>query len=646
MTSQDSSGAEYDPVFGGFSAGIRPDPILSVSTWADQNYILDSVSSAEPGKWRTDRAPYLREPMDALSVTDPTQRVVMWFGAQLGKTSAGLAWIGYQVDCAPGPFLAVQPTTELAQQWSKDRLAHMIAACPSTAAKVGAAREKDSDNTIMSKAYPGGVIYVTGANSPVGLRSKPVRFLFLDEVDVYPGDVGGEGDPVDLAEKRQSTFGCRSKVLLTSTCTIKGFSRIERAFMESDQRHYYVPCPHCGSMQTLVWAGVKWDKSNPRLAWYECASCQQRIENWQKDKMLMGGEWRATAEGDGRTKGYRLSGLYSPHGWVSWGDMADEWIKAQGHPASLKTFITTRLAETWDDRAGQGVEPTSLMARREEYDVELDPEVRVITMGVDVQDDRLESTTVAWGPGYESWVLDHTIIPGDPSNMSTSGPWADLDHVRSTTYTHPVVGPMHSSICCVDTGGHFTGSAYQYVKAHHKERVFGIKGRSTTGTGPRPTIWPRRPTKNNAGKIDLYIVGVDACKEDIYARLRVMTAGPGYVHFPVELDADYFTQLTSERLQVTFSKGRESRAWVKPDGARNEALDCMVYAYAALHAWFSLGRRLDRPLVAGPAPVIETRRPPESAPFQPPDNRFDRATPKPAQTVARRPNSWYGPSRR
>jgi len=572
----------------------------------------------------------------------------MWFGAQLGKTSVGLAWIGYQVDCAPGPFLAVQPTTELAQQWSKDRLAHMIAACPSTARKVGMAREKDSGNTIMSKAYPGGVIYVTGANSPVGLRSKPVRFLFLDEIDVYPGDVGCEGDPVDLAAKRQSTFGCRAKALLTSTCGIKGQSRIERAYFDSDQRRYFVPCPHCHTMQTLEWAGVKWEKGKPRAAWYECSACKERIENWQKDGMLAGGEWRASAEGDGRTRGYHLNGLYSPHGWVSWGDMAEEWTQAQGHPTSLKTFINTRLAETWDDRAGQGVEPGSLLDRREEFMDELDPEVRVITMGVDVQDDRLEVETVAWAPGYESWSIDYTVIPGDPTFLGAGGPWLDLDELRKRTYTHPTAGPMKAAICCVDTGGHVTGSAYTYVRSHARERVFGVKGGSMAAGGMRRPIWPKRPTKNNKGKIDLYMVGVDAAKEDIFARLRVMIPGPGYCHFPITRDADYFTQLTIEHLQVTYHKGRELRAWVKPDGARNEALDARVYSYCALHAWFSFGRRLDRPLVAGALPAPERRTPRHDQTLPSIDHSPGPAYPQPEGTKPKpkhRPDFWSNPRR-
>jgi len=623
-----------------FCQGWASDFISTVSAWADRSRLLDTVSSAEAGQWRTSRVPYLREPMDRLSITDPVQRVVLWFGAQLGKTEAGLNWVGYQIECAPGPMMAVQPTTELAQSWSKDRLQHMLSTSPALLDRVGEPKTRDAGNTITAKAYPGGVVYISGANSPVGLRSKPIRYLFLDEIDTYPGDVGNEGDPVSLAEKRSSTFGARRKVLLTSTCTVKGFSRIEREFLASDQRYYYVPCPHCQTMQTLEWSGVKWAKDNPHGAWYECSACGGHIQNSDKTSILAAGEWRATADGDGRTTGYHLSGLYSPVGWVSWGDLADEWIAAQKNPMLLKTFINTRLAQPWDDRAGQGVEPGSLMDRREVFDVELDPEVRVITMGVDVQDDRLECETVAWGPGYESWSLAYTVIPGDPSNLTASGPWADLDQARDTTWMHPTVGPMHISTVCVDTGGHFTGSAYEYVKRHTRSRVFGIKGRSAPAGGQRIPIWPRRPSKNNKGKIDLYIVGIDAAKEDVYARLRLMTPGAGYCHFPVERDADYFAQLTSERLQVTYSKGREARAWVKPDGVRNEALDCRVYAYAGLHAWFSFGRRLDRPL-AMPTTVPRPTGTATSSVTPRPIATAQRPAAEPRATGAKRPSSWF-----
>jgi len=627
----------------------RPEPILTVSQWAAANRVLDSTSSAAPGRWRNERMPMAAEVMDRLSFSDPVQRVVLWCAAQMIKTETILNWEGYKMDCHPGASIIVEPTVELMQKFSKDRFSHMIELCPSLHRKVGDPRARDSNNTILAKAYPGGITYMIGANSPVGFRSTPAGSASCDEIDSFPGDVGGEGDPIALLEARMTTWGERSKLFLTSTCTIKGLSRIERAFAEGDQRRYYVPCPRCGSYQTLTWAGVTWARDAPLAAWYECAMCKGRIENGEKTKMLAAGEWRAHAPFDGVTTSYHLNGLYSPVGWLTWGKMAKEFLRAQGHPSLHKTWTNTRLAETWDDRQGQGVEPGSLLDRREEFNMdELDPEVRVITMGVDVQDDRLEVETVAWAPGYESWSIDYTVIPGDPTFLGAGGPWLDLDELRKRTYTHPTAGPMKAAICCVDTGGHVTGSAYTYVRTHARERVFGVKGGSTAAGGMRRPIWPKRPTKNNKGKIDLYMVGVDAAKEDIFARLRVMIPGPGYCHFPVTRDADYFTQLTIEHLQVTYHKGRELRAWVKPDGVRNEALDCRVYAYCALHAWFSFGRRLDRPLVAGALPAPEHRTPRHDQTLPSIDHSPGPAYPQPEGTKPKpkhRPDFWSNPRR-
>ena len=218
--------------------------MITVSEWADRYRVLSTVNSSVPGRWRTDRAPYLREPMDALSEYSDTDRVVMWFGAQLGKTETGNNWVGYTVQVAPGPMLVVQSTEALAKEWSKGRLDPMISEIDFLTAQIGMAKSRDSKNTIQSKYYPGGVIYTVGANAPAGLRSKPIRYLFLDEVDSYPPSAGNEGDPITLAEARTQAFP-NHKMLITSTCTIKGESRIEREYLASDQRRFWVPCPHC-----------------------------------------------------------------------------------------------------------------------------------------------------------------------------------------------------------------------------------------------------------------------------------------------------------------------------------------------------------------------------------------------------------------
>ncbi len=321
---------------------MRPDPSMTVSEWADRYRVLSQRSSAEPGRWRTDRTPYLREVMDCLSPSSPIERVVMMAGAQLGKTESGNNWLGYIVHQAPGPTMAVAPTVELAKRSSRQRIEPLLTESPALRDLVAPARSRDSGNTVLSKDFPGGILVMTGANSAAGLRSMPVRYLFLDEVDAYPPDADGEGDPVGLAIKRTSTFA-RRKILMVSTPTTAGLSRIETAFLESDQRRFFVPCPHCGAFQVLRWERVRWSDLGipPEQAVYLCEACEQPIENHAKGGMLPRGEWRATAEGDGKTAGFHLSSLYSPPGWYSWGEAASDFVKAGKNPNRLKVWTNT-----------------------------------------------------------------------------------------------------------------------------------------------------------------------------------------------------------------------------------------------------------------------------------------------------------------
>src|SRR5512135_658083 len=305
------------------TAGARPDPLLTISQWADKYRTLSQRASAEPGPWRTDRTPYLREIMDCLSPSSTVERVVFMKGAQIGGTECGNNWIGYVIHQAPGPMMAVQPTVEMAKRNSKQRVDPLIEESKVLRSLVSDARSRDSSNTVLSKDFPGGVLVMTGANSAVGLRSMAARYLFLDEVDGYPGDVDGEGDPINLALARTRTFS-RRKVFLVSTPKITGMSRIEAAYEESDKRQYWVPCPTCREFQVLKFSQLRWPKGQPEKAVYACDHCGQEIANHQKQWMLPRGEWRANPgpDWDRKTAGFHLSSLYSPVGWFSWGDAA------------------------------------------------------------------------------------------------------------------------------------------------------------------------------------------------------------------------------------------------------------------------------------------------------------------------------------
>jgi phage terminase large subunit GpA-like protein len=352
--------------------GLMPDALLTVSEWADAHRMLSSRASAEPGKWRTSRTPYLRQIMDCLSPHSAVERVVFQKAAQIGGTEAGNNWLGYIIAHCPGPAMAVSPTVDMAKRSSKQRIDALISESPVLAELVSPARSRDAGNTILSKEFRGGILVMTGANSAIGLRSMPVRFLFLDEVDAYPLDVEGEGDALSLAEARTRTFS-RRKIFIVSTPTISGVSTIEREYEASDQRRYFVPCPNCMEFQHLQFEQLHWQKGQPETVGYVCQSCGMAIGEHHKTWMLERGQWRPTVEDyKGKTAGFHLSSLYSPLGWRSWHDIAAAWesatSKESGSVAAIKTFKNTELGETWIEQ-GEAPQWERLLERAEDYSV-------------------------------------------------------------------------------------------------------------------------------------------------------------------------------------------------------------------------------------------------------------------------------------
>lgn len=556
---------------------LEPDPVLTVSEWADTHRFLSSISSSEPGKWDTDRTPYLREIMDCLSPTHPCTKVVFMKGAQIGGTECGNNWMGYNICSAPAPMLIVNPTTETAKRTSKMRIDPAIENCPALQERVKSNRSRDSGNTILMKEFPGGILVLTGANSAIGLRSMPVRYLFLDEVDAFPDEAGSEGDPVDLAVQRTATFNNR-KIFMVSTPTIKDASRIEQAFNEGDQRYYYVPCPHCGHFQILRWKGVVFDSKNLTEAQYQCEKCAALWHDYEKGEILRKGKWIATAPKNNGVVSFHLSSLYSPHGWASWTDIAREFLDSKDDPSRLQAWTNTKMAETWEDQAGEQIDPTHLMVRAEKFPINLPPGVVVLTCGVDVQDNRLELEIVGWGRGEESWSIDYRIIYGDPSTPEL---WGQLDEILSRTYPHSKDVPdMHVTATCIDSGGHYTDHVINYCFARRLNGVWAIKG---SGVAGKP-IWPASASKSFHTKKPVYVIGVNDAKDILMRRLHLTdSSGPGVWHFPIDREKEWYEQITNEIVRKKFSKGRLIREWTpRKDGVRTEGLDCRVYAYAAL----------------------------------------------------------------
>jgi len=565
--------------------GAAPEPALTVSQWSDEHRMLPDLS-AEPGRWRTSRTPYLREIMDCLSANDPTERVVFIKGAQLGGTEAGLNWLGYVIHHAPGLMLMVQPTMDAVRRNTSTRVDPMITASPALRERVVEPGKKEPGNSQFRKLFPGGQLVMVGAASGVGLRSTPARYLFLDEVDAYPADVSGEGDPVALAIQRTVTFRGRRKIVMVSTPTLKGFSRIEAAYEESDRRIYEVRCPDCGSFAPITWAQIQWPEGRRDLAHRVCPDCGAVHEEHQKPALLASGRWRATQTGDSKTAGFHLSSLYSP--FETWAEIAIEHGQVYRDPPRLQVWTNTKLAETWEDQAGEVIETDPLMARREDWGAMLPAGVALLTAGVDVQGDRLELHVIGWGRDEEAWSIDYRVIWGDPSGPRV---WSDLDTALQATYPHTrAIADMTVRAVAVDTGGQHTKAAYEYCRTRLHRRIWAIKGRG----GPGIPLWPRRPTRTK-GKVPLFVIGVDAAKDALFARLRLIEPGPGYVHFPAERDAEFFRQLTAERVVTRFERGRPIRLWQpRREGERNEALDTTVYAMAALHGLISMGLQLNK----------------------------------------------------
>ena len=515
--------------------------------------------------------------MDA--VNDPNiEIVVVMSSAQVGKTEIINNIVGYYIHQDPAPMLVVQPTEKLAESWSTDRLAPMLRDSEVFRNLVKDPRARDSGNKILYKRFPGGHITMAGSNSPSSLASRPVRLVLCDEVDRYPVSAGSEGDPVNLAKKRATTFWNR-KIVLTSTPTIKDLSRIEAAYNQSDQRRYYVPCPSCGEYQTLKWSQVKWDKdkidnksiNKPETAHYVCEINGCVLTNTDKNAMLKNGEWRAENEFS-NIAGFHLNELYSP--WVSWSKIVAEFLKAKLLPETLKTWVNTTLGETWEDQ-GDSVDDNSLLARKENWGDTAPSEVLIITAGVDVQNDRLELEIVGFGKDSESWSLDYRIIYGDPARPEL---WQDLDAILEKAIEHKSGTILRIACVCIDSGGHHTQSVYAYCKKRQLRRVFAIKGSSIAG---KPIV--SRPSVSNRMRVKLFSIGTDTAKEMIYSRLKITEPSAGYCHFPADRDEQYFKQLTAEKLVTHYHKGFPVRRWEKPKGRRNEALDCRVYALAALH---------------------------------------------------------------
>jgi terminase, large subunit len=627
----------------GFDQGekeaCQPPPKLTLSEWAERYGILSAETSAQTGRFRA--YPYQIGMMDA--ITDPSVTMVtVMKSARVGYTKVLDHAIGYYLHQDPSPILVVQPRVEDAEDYSKTEIAPMLRDVAVLEKIAGDPKAKDSRQTILKKSLlNGSSVTLVGANSPGGFRRITVRVALFDEVDGYPAGAGSEGDQIALGIKRTETFWNR-RIVLGSTPTVKGLSRIEKSWDQSDQRRFFVPCPHCGEMQYLEWGGadtpygIKWRKDErgkhlPEIAYYVCRSNGCIIDEADKPEMLTKGEWRATKPFTGHA-GFHIWAGYSLHVNASWAKLAAEWLKVKSDPLRRQTFINLVLGEPYEDRGEKALSEAKLAARAEVWSAEVPEGVAVLTAGIDTQDDRVEIEVVGWGRNEESWSLDHEVIEGDPE---TNELWDTVDSYLKRVWHRADGRGFEIMSAAIDSGGHHTQRVYEFAKARLGRRIWAIKGESARG-GARSPVWPtKRPSARNKASFRPVIIGVNAAKDVIRDRLHAEKPGPGYMHFPSDRDINYFAQLIAERSVVKTTGGQRFRVWELAPGRANEALDCRVYAYAALCGLLHFGMRLNswadkiageevkiEPVITIPAGEAVMPPPPLRKPVDPIARRF------------------------
>lgn len=563
---------------------------LSMSEWAEEKRILPAGLTSMPGPFRFGATPYLREIADCFAESSPVQKVAVMKGSRLGFTvGVGENWMGYVIDVAPGPMLFVSADKEVAQAVVETRVDRMIETA-GLQGRISAQSEKrhgkKTGDTKSRKDFAGGFLMAIGPNVAAKLRTHGIRYVYADEVDAYPQEVRQEGDPLTLILRRTDEYESIRKVLYTSTPLIDQTSRIKPLFEAGDHRYYHVPCKHCGHMQVLRWDRMKYEADERGvLVWdsvhYECEACGGQWKNADKADFLARGEWRATGEAtEPNYRSYHLSALYSPIGMRTWESICQEWIGIKGDPVKLRAFVNTVLGETWVER-GEAPRYERVMLRREQYvQGECPGKAYLLTVGADVQADRIEAEIVAWGRDKESWSIGYHVFPGDTSDIDGAA-WSSLYEL--VTSRHVELGV---SMALIDAG-YNTPQVYQWCE-RFEAGVYPCMGEARQSRGRRVA----RITDVAGYQVQRVDLNTDFLKLELYGYLRKGPPEhgelypPGYCHFPAEYPERYFRMLTAEqRMKETTRTGVVRYVWHLPSGRRNEALDARVYAMGALYVY-------------------------------------------------------------
>lgn len=568
-----------------------------MSQWAERYRVVSPEASARPGPWRNALVPYGVEIMDTISGSE-YEDITVIAPSQSAKTELCLLNpLGFFIDNEPSSILVIQPNVKpMAESFSKQRLAPMIRDCERLRTKVKDARSRDSGNTIQEKAYPGGFIAIVGANSPAGLASRPIRIVLADELDRWEGSAGTEGDPLALAEARTKTYGHRKKIVKVTSPGNEGESRAEKAWKESDQRHYHVPCPHCGEYQPLEWrdtggkpdikAGrgdyrLVWDKvevdgkveHRPETAVYVCRKCGVAIEETHKAAMIAAGCW-VKHKPESPKAGFAISAFTLP--WVRWKDIAQKWLEKKDDPEQRKTFFNTDLGLLYVQE-GEQPDTNALTSRREEWE-DVPRPVGALTMGIDVQGDRLEVLIMGWGAEEESWLVHFERLYGDPEQAEV---WARAEAVLNREWKHAGGAKIQISTCAIDSG-YLADTVYRFVQPRQLRGVFALKGSDEL------KVPLSRAHRNNRDRVKAFTFNPNIFKDSLFARLRRVTPGAGYIHIGTEaktsITEEFLNQFGAEKRTVDYKKGRPKVSYILLSGRRNEAIDLYNMNLAAIRS--------------------------------------------------------------
>jgi len=645
-----------------FARGLMPDPNMMVDAWADRYMIIPKESGAnEAGKYRTSRTPHAREVMVALSDNHPCKTVALMGASQMLKTQVGLNWFCSTVHQSPANFLWILPTGKLAKRTSA-RVSKTIAAVPEVRERVAAPRSRDSVNTLDTKEYIGGSLHIVTAGAAANLSEIPARRVLFDEVDRAEANVNGEGDPVALAKARQTTFERNRKSYFPSSPTITGQSIIESLYLQGTQQEALAECVHCGHAQPLVFERLQQDDDGQAI--YPCVDCGAFMVETDKNRMFANGLWSDGVPGDGETVSFTINAMFAPYGWLPWIALLREYRAArakldEGSEELMITFYNTRLARCWERKKEQ-TKAGELQARAEAYKMGTVPKGGLVLTGsVDTQPDRFELKVLAWGEGMEKWVIDYQVIEGSPSEQAAQD---KLDQALLGRYRHAGGRMLSIAATFIDSGGANTHDVYNFTRTRQHRHIYAIKGHST----PNKPILGTKPSLvdvNWQGKVmphgvKLWLIGTDTAKDYLAARYH-LTSGPGAIHFPSDLPAEYYQQLTAEYCVTAFKRGRKVRIWEKKKADRNEAGDLMVYGlacaqYLGLHKktpaqWKTLRDFVDPdtpdlfeqpPAPAGdeiPAPTTATTAPPTTAEQPRPEPWTPPTKPTSTPSMPRRP---------